>query len=94
MKKKKYFGRIIIVFSIIIFFLLFTYSSLNLKNIDYGYEQQKMILEQERLQEEIDILEAKKAKLTELGRIEKRVKSRLGYVYPSGKQIIRIYGNL
>lgn len=91
MKKNKYSGRAFFVITIMIFLLLFTYSSLNLKNIDYGYEMQKLMKSQELLNEEIDVLESKRAKLLELGRIENIVVNKLGYTYPSEKQIIRIY---
>ncbi len=91
MKKKKYLGTAFFAIALMVFILLFTYSSLNLKNIDYGYELQKLLRKEEKLKEAINILEAERAKLLKLSRIENIVKNKLGYIYPSEEQIIRVY---
>jgi cell division protein FtsL len=74
----------------VVFILLFTYLSLNLKNIDFGYEMQKLISYERQLQEEIDKLKCEKARLLNLERVEKKVIEELGYQYPDPDQFIRV----
>ena len=54
-----------------IFLVLFIYSSLNLKNVDLGYRQHELLLAEERLRQEIDSLQARKAGLLNLERMER-----------------------
>lgn len=75
----------------LVFILLFTYSSLNLKNIDYGYRMQKLLQSQKLLEEEIDKLKAEKANLLNLERVEREVMKNLGYRYPKPEQFIKIF---
>jgi len=73
-----------------VFFVLFIYSSLNLKNIDYGYRLQELLDREKKLVEEIDRLRAEKSKLLNLARIEKIVIEQLGYQYPQNGQILKV----
>ncbi len=92
MKRKSSYGKWIALSAIALFTLLFTYSSLNLRNTDYGYEKQRLLNRQKELKETIDILSARKAMLLGLERVEKIVVRKLGYSYPGKGQIIKIYG--
>ena len=58
MKKKRaiLFNGVFILITFLVFLLLFTYSSLNLKSIDYGYKMQALSQQEKRLMEEIDKL--------------------------------------
>jgi cell division protein FtsL len=90
--KKK--SNIILVFTfsvIIAFVILFTYSSLNLKNIDYGYKMQELIKKEKLLIEEIDRLKSEKSSLLNLSRVEKIVMNKLGYKYPKPEQFIKVF---
>jgi len=91
MKKEDNKKRIIVLVFIIILVVLFIYLNLNIKNINYGYEIQRLVEQKKKLTEEVDILKAKKSKLLNLKRVEKTVVSKLGYVYPSRDQIIKVY---
>ena len=95
MKKenKQSISGVFILIAFFIFILLFTYSSLNLKNIDYGYKMQNLLQKQKKLKEEIDRLKARKAILLNLERVEKVVMKRLGYRYPEPEQFIKIFEN-
>ncbi|MCK4836072.1 MAG: cell division protein FtsL [Candidatus Aminicenantes bacterium] len=90
-KKKQSISGIFVLIAFFVFILLFTYSSLNLKNIDYGYKMQKLLQAQKKLKEEIDKLRAKKATLLNLERVEKVVMKELGYRYPEAEQFIKIF---
>ncbi len=92
MKKKSNYGKLIALTAFVLFTLLFTYSSLNLRNTDYGYEKQRLKNRKKELKETIDLLSAKKAILLDLGRVERIVVQKLGYDYPKKGQIIKIYG--
>ncbi len=74
-----------------VFLLLFFYSSLNLKNIDYGYEMQELLARETALREEIDKLSAERASLLNLQRVEAVAIGRLGYQYPESSQIIKVF---
>ena len=76
---------------VIVFIVLFTYLSLNLKTIDFGYELQELIVLRDRLQEEIDKLKSDKARLLNLERVEKEVTEKLGYRYPQPEQFIKVF---
>ena len=88
--KKKAISGIFWLVSFIVFIILFTYSSLNLKNIDYGYRMQKLTIKERALQEEIDKLKAQRAMLLNLKRVERIVMDKLGYQYPEPGQIIKV----
>ena len=92
MRKKSNYGKLIALTAFVLFTLLFTYSSLNLRNTDYGYEKQRLKNKKRELRETIDLLSAKKAILLELGRVERIVVQKLGYDYPEKGQIIKVYG--
>ena len=81
---------ILILITFMVFILLFTYLSLNLKNIDFGYEMQKLVTHERQLKEEIDKLKCDKARLLNLERVEKKVIEELGYQYPDPDQFIRV----
>lgn len=83
-------GGMMVVTSLIAFILIFTYLSLNLKNIDTGYEIQELNIQTKKLNEELDRLKSKKATLLNLHRVEKEVVEKLYYQYPESAQIIRI----
>ena len=93
MKKRRSSFGVVALMVVIVFILLFTYSSLNLKNLAYGYRMQELTNVEAQLREEIDKLEAEKATLLNLNRIEKIVIKRLGYQYPQPNQFIRVFEN-
>ena len=90
-KKSKFSGGMLVLMTVIVFILLFTYLSLNLKTIDFGYELQELIERRDQLQEEIDKLKSDKARLLNLERVEKVVTEELGYQYPEPDQFIKVF---
>jgi len=78
------------ILAFFIFVILFVYSSLNLKNVDLGYRQHELLLAEKKLRLEIDALQALKAGLLNLERMEKIAVEKLGYQYPEAGQIIRV----
>lgn len=93
MKKKRtlLFNGVFILVTFLVFLLLFTYSSLNLKSIDYGYKMQALNQQEKRLIEEIDKLKSVKARLLDLERVEELVMKKLGYRYPDPSQFIKVF---
>jgi cell division protein FtsL len=81
------------VLAFFIFLVLFIYSSLNLKNVDLGYRQHELLLAEKQLRLEIDSLQACKAGLLNLERMEKVAREELGYQYPQPGQIIKVVEN-
>jgi len=81
------------VLAFFIFFVLFIYSGLNLKNVDLGYQQHELLLAEKKLRLEIDSLQARRAQLLNLERMEKIVVEKLGYQYPQAGQIIKVVEN-
>ena len=90
-KKEKVPTGLIVLMTLIGFILLFTYLSLNLKNVDYGYEMQELLENELQLKEEIDRLKSVKARLLNLERVERIVTEELGYQYPEPEQFIKVY---
>jgi len=90
-KKAKLPGGMLVLMTVIVFILLFTYLSLNLKTVDFGYELQELIELRDQLQEEIDKLKSDKARLLNLERVEKVVTEKLGYQYPEPEQFIKVF---
>lgn len=93
MKRKKSHSvyLIFILISFLGFILLFTFSSLNLKNIDYGYRIQELLDSKKKLEEDIDQLKSIKASLLNLERVENIVMKRLNYQYPEPNQFIKVF---
>lgn len=89
-KGKSSITGILVLITVVTFILLFTYLSLNLKNIDFGYEMQKLMEYERQLKEEIDKLKCAKARLLNLERVEKKVIAELGYQYPEPDQFIKV----
>lgn len=81
------------VLAFFIFLVLFIYSSLNLKNVDLGYRQHELLLAEKQLRSEIDSLQARKAGLLNLERMERVAREELGYQYPQAGQIIKVVDN-
>ncbi len=81
------------ILAFFIFFVLFIYSSLNLKNVDLGYRQHELLLAEKELRLEIDSLQARRAELLNLERMEKIAMEKLGYQYPEAGQIIKVVVN-
>jgi len=77
--------------SIITFILIFGYLSLNLKNVDFGYEMQELSEREQELKEEINKLRAAKASLLNLERVEDIVINKLKYQYPEPEQFIKVF---
>lgn len=77
--------------AVVTFLLIFTYLSLNLKTVDFGYEMQELVQYREKLKIEIDKLKAQKAILLNLERVEKKVINQLGYQYPEPDQFIKVF---
>jgi len=78
------------ILAFFIFVVLFTYSSLNLKNVDLGYQQHELLQQEKAMRTELDRLQAQKALLLNLERMEKIVMEKLGYQYPEPDQIIKV----
>jgi len=78
------------ILAFFIFVILFTYSSLNLKNVDLGYQQHELLQQEKKLRAEIDRLQAQKSILLNLERMEKIAIEKLGYQYPETDQIIKV----
>jgi len=81
------------ILAFFIFVILFTYSGLNLKNVDLGYQQHELLQQEKKMRAEIDRLQAQKAVLLNLERMEKTVVEKLGYQYPESGQIITVIEN-
>ncbi|MCP5046852.1 MAG: hypothetical protein GY940_06750 [bacterium] len=90
-KKSPGAGGVLVLVTVVGFILIFTYMSLNLKNIDFGYEMQELASKEKALKEEIDKLKSEKARLLNLKRVEKLVMEKLGYQYPQPDQFIKVY---
>ncbi len=73
------------------FVVLFVYSSLNLKNIDFGYRLQELKQREKILNDELGRLRAEKSSLLKLERVERIVRNRLGYQYPAPEQLIKVF---
>jgi len=80
-----------ILVSVIAFILIFGYLSLNLKNVDFGYEMQELSERERELNEEINKLRAARASLLNLERVEDIVINKLKYQYPEPDQFIKIF---
>ena len=78
------------ILAFFIFAILFAYSSLNLKNVDLGYQQHELLQQEKKMRAEIDRLQAQKALLLNLERMEKITIEKLGYQYPEAEQIIKV----
>jgi cell division protein FtsL len=78
------------ILAFFIFVILFTYSGLNLKNVDLGYQQHELLQQEKKMRTEIDCLQAQKALLLNLERMEKIAIEKLGYQYPETNQIIKV----
>lgn len=81
----------IVFLTLLIFLVLFSFSSLNLKTIEYGYQLQSLRQQMKSLQEELDKLQARRALLMNLERIESVAVEKLGFHYPGNGQIIKVY---
>jgi cell division protein FtsL len=90
-KKNTGLNGVLVLVTFMGFVLVFTYMSLNLKNIDFGYEMQELLAKERTLKEEIDKLKSKKAQLLNLKRVEQLVIEKLGYQYPEPEQFIKVY---
>jgi cell division protein FtsL len=73
------------------FLLLFTYATLNMELIEYGYSLQELRKKEFALREEIDQLKARKAALTNLHQVEKVATTKLGYSFPLPEQVIKVF---
>jgi cell division protein FtsL len=93
MLKKKSSNRMWVLVTFIAFILVFFYLSLNLKSIDSGYEMQELLEKEQDLKEEITKLQAEKASLLNLDRVEKEVIEKLGYQYPQPDQFIKVFAD-
>jgi hypothetical protein len=82
---------VVVLVGVVVFILIFTYLSLNLKNVDFGYEMQEKKAYRDRLLEEISDLKSRKARLLNLKRVEKEVMEKLGYRYPEPQQFIKVF---
>ncbi len=91
MKKKKSLNGVWVLVTFIALLLVFTYLSLNLKSVDFGYEMTELSGRERELQEEISWLKARKASLLNLERVEKIVIDKLGYQYPEPDQLIKVF---
>lgn len=83
----------VLVTILLFFVLLAAYLNLNLTHINYGYEQQRLRTERDALSEEIDQLQARRAGLLSLQRVESVVTERLQYQYPQGDQFIKVFAD-
>lgn len=90
-KKKRSATAVFVLIALIVFILVFTYLSLNLKNIDFGYDLQALLEKERQLKEEIARLKAVKASLLNLERVERKVTRELGFRYPQPHQFIKVF---
>ncbi len=90
-EKKQVSGTVWLMVSIILFLFLVGYLGLNLSGVNYGYELQELAAYEKTLLEDIHRLEAKRASLLNLERVEKTVIEKLGYQYPEPDQIIKAF---
>jgi len=79
------------ILAFFIFAILFIYSGLNLKNVDLGYQQHDLLQQEKKMRAEIDRLQAQKASLLNLERMERIAREKLGYQYPEAGQIIKVF---
>ena len=79
------------VVAVLAIVVLFVFSSLNLKNIDYGYRIQELLQRQTALAEQIDRLRAERSQLLNLQRIESIAVQQLGFAYPEPGQVIGLH---
>lgn len=84
-------SRYLLGVMLVSFAVLFVYSSLNLKNIDFGYRLQELKQQEKKLNEELGRLKAEKSSLLKLERVERIVRNRLGYQYPAPEQLIKVF---
>jgi cell division protein FtsL len=61
--------------------------------VDLGYRQHELLLAEKKLRLEIDSLQARRAGLLNLERMEKIAVEKLGYQYPEPGQIIKVVEN-
>ncbi len=73
-----------------VFVLLFTYSSLNLKSIDFGYKMETLKQEADALRIEIDKLRASRAFMINLERVDTIAREQLKLLPPREDQVIRV----
>jgi cell division protein FtsL len=81
------------ILAFFVFFILFIYSSLNLKHVDLGYRQHELLLTEKKLRLDIDSLQALRAGLLNLERMETIAMEKLGYQYPEAGQVIKVVEN-
>lgn len=91
MKKRKKSTGVWLLVTVIAIILVFTYLSLNLKSVDFGYEIQELRQRERALKEEINQLKAEKASLLNLERVERIVIRQLGYQYPEPHQFLKVF---
>jgi cell division protein FtsL len=84
-------GGLWVLTAVIVLIFIFSYLSMNLKSVDYGYEMQELFQHERVLKEEINILRAEKASLLNLERVEDIVIHKLGYQYPESGQFIKVF---
>jgi len=89
-KDRSRFDLRLAVLAFVIFVVLFIYSSLNLQNVDLGYREHELLRAVQKLRLEIDALQAQRAELLNLERLEKVAMEQLGYQYPEAGQIIKV----
>jgi cell division protein FtsL len=88
MRESSYYLPVILV--IIIFLIIFTYLSMNLKSRHHGYEIENLTMRQSKLKNEIDKLLVKKERLLNLERVERIVINELHYQVPVPEQILKV----
>ena len=89
MKADSYYLPVILV--IIVFLIIFTYLSMNLKCRHYGYEIETLAKREGKLKNEIDKLLVKKEQLLNLERVERIVVGELNYKVPTPEQILKVH---
>lgn len=77
--------------AVLVLIFIFSYLSMNLKSVDFGYEMQELFQYERTLKEEINKLQAEKASLLNLERVEDIVIHKLGYQYPEPDQFIKVF---
>ena len=82
---------VVVLGILLLFIVVFTYLSLNLKSRNYGYQIQELLSKHKKLESEINKLSAKKESLQNLDRVENIAVNKLNYKSPLPEQFLKVY---
>jgi len=81
----------VLVFVVLVLVILFAYTRLNLETIDSGYQMQDLLDKEKRLREEIDKLQAARARQLNLENVDKVARQSLGLQPPQAQQVVKVF---